>query len=115
MTVPHEPPELNYIILTGTVTEKGELRTTSLEIFHIRFRLENHITPSIEGSGEDRKDYVLDVEAWGSLAEMVDRDIRNGMFVLLEGSLVSRSYIDKMKRTQYRMVIKASEITALST
>jgi single-stranded DNA-binding protein len=115
MTAPHEPPELNYIVLTGKVMEKGELRTTSLQIFHIRFRLENCVVPSFDGPGDDKKTYVLDVEAWGSLAEDVDRNIRNGMFVLLEGSLVSRSYIDKMKRMQYRMVVKASEITALST
>jgi single-stranded DNA-binding protein len=115
MSVPHERPELNYIVLTGTVTEKGELRTTSLEIFHIRFRLENAMTPFFGGPDEEKKTYVLDVEAWGGLAEDVDRNIRNGMFVLLEGSLVSRSYIDKMKRMQYRMVVKASEITALST
>lgn len=115
MTVPHELPELNYIVLSGRVTEKGELRTTSLNIFHIRFRLENFLAPYPEAPEEDRKTYVLDVEAWGELAERVERSIRNGMFVMLEGSLVSRSYIDRMKRTQYRMVVKASDISALSS
>ena len=26
MSLPHEPPELNYIVLTGKVTEKGDGR-----------------------------------------------------------------------------------------
>lgn len=102
-------------MLAGKVTEKGELLNTSLNIFHIGFRLENSVTHSADGSADDRKTYVLDIEAWGNLAEDVDRNLKNGMFVLVEGSLVSRSYIDRMKRVQYRMVVKAAEITALST
>jgi single-stranded DNA-binding protein len=55
------------------------------------------------------------VEAWGTLAEEVDRSIRTGMYVLLEGVLVSRTYVDRMKREQHRMVVKAFEISALGT
>ncbi|OPL19658.1 MAG: hypothetical protein AVO35_01415 [Candidatus Aegiribacteria sp. MLS_C] len=95
--------------------EKGELMSTSLNIFHIGFRLENLVTHSADGSDDERKTYVLDIEAWGNLAEDVDRNVRNGMLVLVEGSLVSRSYIDRMKRMQYRMVVKAAEIIALGT
>lgn len=115
MTVPHELPELNYTVFTGKVVQKGELRLTSFDIFHLRFRLENYLSPQVSGGAEEMKTYLLDVEAWGNLAEKVDREIRNGMLVLLEGSLVSRSFVDRMKRTQYRMVVKASEISALST
>lgn len=115
MTSPQQEPELNYAIITGKVMDRGELRTTSLGIFVIHFRLENTVSPppgSQEGQG---KTYIVEVEAWGSLAERVERSVRNGMFVLVEGSIVSRSYIDRMKREQHRMAVKASEVTTLGT
>ena len=97
------------------MAEKGELRLTSLNIFHIRLTVENYLSPPGNMSGQERKTYPLDVEAWGDLAEDVDRNIRQGMYILLEGSLVSRTYIDKMKREQHRMVVKATEIAPLGT
>ena len=115
MTVPHETPELNYIVLTGRIMRKGDLKSSSYGIFVIRFDLENYVSYDDSSSGEDKKTYIICVEAWGNLAERIDRSISNEMFVLVEGSLVSRSYEDRSKGLHHRMIVKASDVTALET
>ena len=105
-----ERPELNYLVLTGTVRAKGEIKASSYGTFVIRFQLENSVSFHRE---REARTYMLDVEAWGRLAERIDRSISDGAFVLLEGNLVSRKYEDRLKRTRYRMTVKASSITSL--
>ena len=115
MTISRDGAELNYIVLTGRMIEKGELKTSSYGIFVIRFRLENSLSYSVGSSEEGKKTYVISVEAWGNLAERIDRSITNGTFVLLEGSLVSRPYEDRSKGLHYRMIVKASDVMALES
>ncbi len=115
MAVSRETPELNYIVLTGRMIEKGELKTSSYGMFVIRFKLENSSSYSVGSSEEGKKTYVISVEAWGNLAETIDRSITNGTFVLLEGSLVSRSYEDRSKGLHYRMIVKATDVMALGS
>jgi len=91
----------------------GELKSSSYGTFVIRFRLENFVTPEYPAAEGKTRTYVLDIEAWGQLAESVERSICSGMHVLLEGSLVSRSYEDRSKNTHYRMMVKASRVEAL--
>ncbi|NOQ21203.1 MAG: single-stranded DNA-binding protein [Candidatus Aegiribacteria sp.] len=106
---------MNYIVLTGRIIEKGELRSSSFGIFVIRFKLENSLSYSVGSSEEGKKTYVINVEAWGSLAERIDRSITNGNFVLLEGNLVSRSYEDRSKGLHHRMIVKATDVMALES
>jgi single-strand DNA-binding protein len=115
MTVSKEIPELNYIVLTGRIIEKGELRSSSYGIFVIRFKLENSSSYSVGSSEEGKKTYIISVEAWGNLAERIDRSISNETFVLLEGSLVSRSYEDRSKGLHHRMIVKATDVMALGS
>ena len=115
MTDLHETPELNYIVITGRISKKSELKSSSYGIFVIRFDVENCVSYSDANSEESKKTYVISIEAWGNLAERIDRSISNGMFVLIEGSLVSRSYEDRSKGLHHRMVVKASDVTALGT
>ncbi len=115
MAVSHETPELNYIVLTGRMIEKGELKTSSYGIFVIRFSLENLLSYSVGSLEEGKKTYVISIEAWGDLAERIDRSIPNGTFVLLEGNLVSRPFEDRLKRLHHRMIVKASDVMALES
>jgi len=115
MTISRETPELNYIVLTGRIIEKGELRSSSYGIFVIRFQMESSLSYSAGNSEETRKTYFISVEAWGKLAERIDRSILNGTFVLLEGNLVSRSYEDRSKGLHHRMIVKATDVVALES
>ncbi|MCD4848903.1 MAG: single-stranded DNA-binding protein [Candidatus Aegiribacteria sp.] len=113
MTVPHEMPELNYILFTGTVERIEQLSLTRFNIFVIRFEVENTVTFST-GTADSRKtSSILSVEAWGNLAEEIDRRIKSGSTVLVEGSLVSRSYEDRSKGLHHRMVVKATSVESL--
>lgn len=115
MTDPHATPELNYIVLTGRMNRKSELKSSSYGTFVIRFEVENYVSYGDASPEEDRKTYVISIEAWGNLAERIDRNFSNGMFVLIEGSIVSRSYEDRSKGLHHRMIVKASDVTALGT
>ncbi len=113
MTVPHEMPELNYIIFTGMVKRIEKLSLSRYNIFVIRFEVENTVT-SASGTTDARKTLsILSVEAWGNLAEEIDRRIESGSLVLVEGSLVSRSYEDRSKGLHHRMIVKASSVESL--
>lgn len=112
MTAINSIPDLNYITFTGIVRNMQNLATTRYNLYVIKFDVENTISaPAPENSR--RKINVLSVEAWGSLAEKIDRSIKNGTPVLIEGSLVSRSYEDRSKGLHYRMIVKASSVENL--
>jgi len=115
MTVPHEIPELNYLVLVGKMVRKGELKSSSFGIFVIRFEIENIVSSGSGSSDIEKKTYVITIEAWGNLAERIDRTIKSGMFLLIEGSLVSRSYEDRSKGMHHKMIVKASDVTALGS
>ena len=113
MTVPHEVPELNYITLTGTVERIEQLSLTRYNIYVIKFEVENTITITT-GTGDDRKSSsILLIEAWGNLAEEIDRRVKRGSLVLIEGCLVSRSYEDRSKGLHHKMIVKASSVETL--
>jgi single-stranded DNA-binding protein len=113
MTVPHEMPELNFIIFTGTVERIEELSLTRYNIFVIRFEVENTVTFATGTADARKTSSILSVEAWGNLAEEIDRRIEKGSQVLVEGSLVSRSYEDRSKGLHHRMIVKASSVESL--
>jgi len=115
MTTMRDVPELNYIVLTGQMTEKGDLKSSSYGIFVIRFKLENTLSYSAGRAEESKKTYVISAEAWGELAERIDRSISNGMYILLEGNLVSRSFEDRSKGLHHRMIVKATDVMALGS
>lgn len=113
MTVPHEIPFLNYITFTGTVDRMEKLSLTKYNIYVIRFEVENTVTISTGTADARKKSSILSVEAWGSLAEEIDRRIKSGSLVLVEGSLVSRSYEDRSKGLHHKMIVKASSVESL--
>lgn len=112
MTSHQEFPELNYVTFTGRVLNKDNLSLSKYDIYVIRFRVEN--TQTFLGGRETRRQVSdLVVEAWGKLAEDVDRQIQVGSAVLIEGTLVSRSFEDRMKATHHRISVKASSVNIL--
>ena len=104
-------PDLNFITFTGTVRWMQDLQGSKYGVFVIKFNVEN--TATSPGGGSPPRTNMLSVEAWGSLAEEIDRNISEGTPVLVEGSLVSRSYEDKSKGLHYRLTVKASRVENL--
>jgi single-stranded DNA-binding protein len=115
MTQPHEIPELNYIVFSGIVTQKTSVSLSSFGMYVIRFRVENTLTR--QDSAEAKKSvYEIQAEAWGDLADEIDRNLPAGAAVLVEGSLVSRVFVDRNKSEEHhRMIVKASSVSRLDT
>ena len=107
-------PELNYVTFTGKVLDKGDLSLSSIDIYVIRLRIENTLT--YQGGSETRKRVSeISVEAWGQLAEDVNRRVRAGSTVLVEGNLISRAFENQKKATYHRISVKASSVKTLDT
>ena len=106
-------PELNFIIFTGTVKRIEQLSLTRYNLFVIRFEVENTVTFAAGTADARKTSSILSVEAWGNLAEEIDRRIESGSLILVEGSLVSRSYEDRSKGLHHRMIVKASSVESL--
>jgi single-stranded DNA-binding protein len=114
MTQPHEIPELNYILFSGTVTQKEGMKWSQYGMYVIRFRVENTLTHQ-DTPGGRKSVYEIQAEAWGDLAEVIDRSVPAGAAVLVEGSLVSRVFVDTKKEEHHRMIVKASSVSLLDT
>jgi single-stranded DNA-binding protein len=114
MTQPHEIPEINYLLFSGTVTQKDSMSWSKYDLYVIRFRVENTLTQQ-DSPGGRTSVYEISVEAWGDLAEEIDRSIPAGAAVLVEGSLVSRVFVDPKKEEHHRMIVKASSVNLLDT
>jgi single-stranded DNA-binding protein len=115
MTQPHEIPELNYITFSGIVTQKDSLSTSSLRMYVIRFKVRNTLTRQ-DSPGGKVNTYEILTEAWGELAEEIDRNIPTGAAVLVEGSLVTRVFVDRNSNEEHhKMIVKASSVSRLDT
>lgn len=112
MSRTHGLPELNYIVFSGTVTQKDSILWSKYNMHVIRFRVENTVSP-MDPASDRKRVYELAVEAWGELAEEIDRTVTTGSSVLVEGSLVSRAFVDRKKEEHHRMIVKASSVKIL--
>ena len=53
------------------------------------------------------------ITAWGAVADQVERQTKKGAHVLIEGKLVSGTYVDKNGEKRYTYEVKASSILLL--
>ena len=95
---------LNSISLVGRLVADPELRSTATNISVTSFRVavDRDFTPA----GEERKADFFDIVAWRKTAEFVTRFFHKGSLIAIQGSLQTRSFVDKEgnKRTAYEIV-----------
>lgn len=84
---------LNHIVLMGRLTRDPELRRTGSGTAVASFSLavERDYAPQ----GQDRETDFIDVVAWRSTAEFVDRYFTKGQMAVVSGRLQIRSWTDK--------------------
>lgn len=91
----------NTVQLIGHVGRDPELRTTGADRKMAKFSLATGDTYK-NSKGETITDtHWHSLIAWGKLAEIVGKVVKQGSEVAVEGKLVTRSYVDKegVKRT----------------
>lgn len=100
-------PNLNKVMLIGTLTRDPEVKYTSggKAIAGIGLAINNNYTTA---AGEKREEVTfVDVEMWGKLAELAGEYLKKGRPVFIEGRLKLDTWDDKatgQKRSKMKVI-----------
>lgn len=97
---------LNHITIMGRLTRDPELRRTGSGVAVTNFTVAVDRDFTDKQSGEKETDFI-DVVAWRSTAEFVEKYFSKGRMAVVSGRLQIRSYTDKDGNNR-----RASEIVA---
>lgn len=106
---------VNKVILIGNLGKDPEIRRLENGTVVASFPIATSETYTDKSTNERRE--ITDwhnVVVWRGLAEVVEKYVRKGSKLYVEGKLKSRSYQDKEGVTRYITEIVADEITMLS-
>jgi single-strand DNA-binding protein len=104
---------MNRVELTGRLTSKPELRTTSSNLSTTRFTLAVNRAFS-NAQGEKEADFIT-IVAWKNQAENVCKYLDKGSLVSVEGRIQTGSYDDKDGNKRYTMEIVADSVEFLES
>ena len=106
---------VNKVILIGNLGKDPEVRRLENGTVVASFPLATSETYTDKTTNERR--YITDwhnIVVWRGLAEVVEKYVRKGSKIYVEGKLKSRSYQDKEGVTKYITEVVADEITMLN-
>ncbi|KUG06314.1 single-stranded DNA-binding protein [Solirubrum puertoriconensis] len=104
---------VNKVILIGHLGTDPEVRHLEGGSTVAQFRLAtNEFYKDKQGNRVERTEWH-NVVAWRGLAETVEKYIKKGQQVYVEGKIRTRQYQDKDQQTRYVTEIVADEITML--
>ncbi len=106
---------VNKVILIGNLGKDPEIRRLENGAVVANFPIATSET-YLDKTTNERRDITdwHNVVVWRGLAEVVEKYLRKGMKVYIEGKLKSRSYQDKDGVTKYITEVVADEMTMLS-
>ena len=95
---------MNKVILMGRLTADPELKTTPSGISVTSFSLA--VDRKYAKQGEERKTDFINIVAWRQRAEFICKYFTKGQLIALDGSIETRSYVDKNgnNRTAFEVV-----------
>lgn len=95
---------LNNVSLMGRMAADPELRNTQSGIPVTTFRIA--VDRTFVPKGQEKQTDWIDIVAWRSTAEFVEKYFRRGSMIAVQGSIQTRSYTDKdgNKRTAFEVV-----------
>jgi single-strand DNA-binding protein len=95
---------LNVVALNGRLTADPELRHTNSDIPVCQFTLA--VDRSYVKQGAERQADFIDIVCWRGTAEFASRYFVKGQLIAVEGSIQTRSYVDKdgNKRKAFEVV-----------
>lgn len=95
---------LNNVSLMGRMAADPELRHTQSGIPVTTFRIA--VDRTFVPKGQEKQTDWIDIVAWRSTAEFVEKYFRRGSMIAVQGSIQTRSYTDKdgNKRTAFEVV-----------
>lgn len=106
---------VNKVILIGNLGKDPEVRHLENGAVVANFTLATSEVYTDRNTGEKREvtDWH-DVAVWSGLAEVVEKYVRKGYKVYIEGKLKKRSWQDKEGITRYTTEVLANELSILS-
>lgn len=106
---------VNKVILIGNLGKDPEVRRLENGAIVANFSIATSETYTDKTTGERRENTDWhNIVVWRGLAEIVEKYVRKGTKVYIEGKLKTRSYQDKDNQTRYVTEVLAEEITMLS-
>jgi single-strand DNA-binding protein len=104
---------VNKVILIGNLGNDPEVRHLESGAAVAQFRLAtNEFYKDKQGNRVERTEWH-NIVAWRGLAEMVEKYVKKGQSIYVEGKIRTRQYQDKDQQTRYVTEIVADEITML--
>lgn len=106
---------VNKVILIGNLGKDPEVRHLENGAVVANFPIATSETYTDRNTGERRENTDWhDIVVWRGLAEVVEKYVRKGHKVYVEGKLKKRSWQDKEGNTRYTTEVVADELTILS-
>jgi single-strand DNA-binding protein len=106
---------VNKVILVGNLGKDPEIRSIDTGIKVASFTLATSEIYTDKNSGEKKEltDWH-DIVVWRGLADVVEKYLKKGMKVYIEGKIKKKSWQDKEGNTRYNTEIIADQLTILS-
>lgn len=104
---------LNKVMIIGNLGKDPEIRVagqTKVANFNIAT---NEGYTGKDGQKVDKVEWHR-IVAWGKLADIIEKYVKKGMTVYIEGKLETRSWDDKEGKKHYTTEIKAESLLMLS-
>lgn len=106
---------VNKVILIGNLGKDPEVRhlENGTTVANFPIATSESYTDKNTGQKVENTDWH-DIVVWRGLADVVDKYVRKGQKVYIEGKLKKRSWQDKEGNTRYTTEVVADELTILS-
>lgn len=105
---------INKVILVGNVGTDPEIRTTEagVKVANLRLATTEKIFDRQNNTSKDHTEWHT-IVLWRGLADVVDRFVRKGSQIYIEGSLRSREWTDRENQKRFTVEIVANEMKLL--
>lgn len=105
---------VNKVILIGNLGKDPEVRHLENGAVVANFPLATSETFTDKNGNKTENTDWHDVVAWRGLAEIVEKYVKKGQKIYVEGKLRKRSWQDKEGNTRYTTEVLADELTILT-
>ena len=105
---------INKVILVGNVGSDPEVRTTEsgVKVANLRLATTERIFDRQNNTAKEHTEWHT-IVLWRGLADVVDRFVRKGSQIYIEGSLRSREWTDRENNKRSSVEIVASDLKLL--
>lgn len=104
---------LNKVMIIGNLGKDPEVRTTPNQTKVANFSIATNEGYTDKSGQKVEKTEWHRIVAWGKLAEIIERYVKKGMTIYIEGKLETRSWDDKEGKKHYTTEIKADVMQML--